>query len=48
MKMSEEMYTEIILDYYKNPKNFGNLDNPEIKFKDLNPSCGDVVEIQVK
>jgi len=44
----KEMYTEIILDYYNNPKNFGTLDKPDIKFKDVNPACGDIVEITAK
>lgn len=48
MNLSKEMYTELILDHYNNPKNFGSLENPDIKFKDTNPSCGDIVEIHAK
>ena len=48
MNQAQEMYTEVILDYYNNPKNFGKLDNPDIKFKDVNPSCGDEIEIETK
>ena len=48
MNTSQEMYTEIILDYYNNPKNFGKLNNADIKFKDVNPSCGDEIEIEAK
>ena len=40
-----EIYQEFILDYWKNPKNFGKIENPTISFKDVNPSCGDVVQI---
>ena len=43
--MSEEMYTEVILDYYRHPKNFGTIENPDIKAKDTNPLCGDVIEM---
>ncbi len=46
--MSSEMYQEIILDYYRNPRNFGTIENAEIKNKDLNPLCGDVIEINIK
>jgi nitrogen fixation NifU-like protein len=48
MNLSKEMYTELILDHYNNPKNFGSLENPDIKFKDTNPSCGDIIEIHAK
>ena len=42
---SEQMYAESILDYYRNPRNKGNLENPDISSKDVNPMCGDIVEI---
>jgi nitrogen fixation protein NifU and related proteins len=46
--MSSDMYREIILDYYKNPRNKGTIENPEAKSRDSNPLCGDVVEMQLK
>ena len=46
--MMEEMYTEVILDYYRNPKNFGTIENPDIQARDTNPLCGDVIEMQLK
>ncbi len=48
MKLSNEMYTDMILEYSKNPRNQGSINNPDFKFKDLNPSCGDEIEIQGK
>ena len=45
---SEEMYQEIILDSWRNPKNFGKIKNPDISFKDSNPSCGDIIQIDIK
>jgi nitrogen fixation NifU-like protein len=42
------MYKEIILDYYKNPRNRGTVDAPQASAKDSNPLCGDVVEMQLK
>ncbi len=46
---AEEMYqSEVIMEYYRNPRNFGTVKNPDIVFRDTNPSCGDVIEIQVK
>lgn len=46
--MNADIYGEIILDYYRNPLNFGKLENPNIVSRDANPLCGDVVEIQLK
>jgi len=46
--MSSDIYKEIILDYYRNPRNFGDLPNPDVRVKDSNPLCGDVVEMQLK
>src|SRR5881409_535350 len=42
------IYSEIILDYYRHPKNKGQLQSPQIRAKDSNPLCGDVVEIQME
>ncbi len=41
------IYSEIILDYYRHPRNKGQLESPQIHAKDSNPLCGDVVEIQM-
>jgi nitrogen fixation NifU-like protein len=46
--LSSDMYKEIILDYYKNPRNRGTIESPDAKSKDSNPLCGDVVEMQLK
>ena len=45
--MSSSIYTEIILDYYRHPRNKGTLENPQVHAKDSNPLCGDVVEIDM-
>ena len=46
--MSSDMYKEIILDYYKNPRNRGTIETPDAKARDSNPLCGDVVEMELK
>jgi nitrogen fixation protein NifU and related proteins len=45
---SSDIYRELILDYYRNPRNFGKLDPHDIDVRDSNPLCGDEVEIQIK
>jgi|TARA_B100001971_G_C18221758_1_gene557668 nitrogen fixation NifU-like protein len=44
----EGMYKENILDHYKNPHNKGEIKDAEIKFKENNPLCGDVISINMK
>jgi nitrogen fixation NifU-like protein len=46
--MSSEIYKDIILDYYRNPRNFGDLPEPDVRAKDSNPLCGDIIEMQLK
>tara|TARA_B100000929_G_C15455223_1_gene402601 strand:+ start:557 stop:961 length:405 start_codon:yes stop_codon:yes gene_type:complete len=46
--MSEDIYKEIILDHYRNPRNKGNLSNAEISAQDNNPVCGDRLSIDIK
>ena len=45
--MIDEMYQEIILDYYRNPRNKGVLPHPDIISHDSNTSCGDEITMQV-
>jgi len=42
------MYSEIILDHYKNPHNFGKIEDTDAHAIDYNPACGDEVEIFLK
>lgn len=46
--MNDELYREYLLDHYKNPKNFGEIKNPDIHKHDNNPLCGDDIEIFAK
>lgn len=43
-----DLYREEILDHYKNPRNFGDLKDFEIKAADRNSSCGDILEMGIK
>lgn len=46
--MSSDIYKDIILDYYRNPRNFGDLPDADVRAKDSNPLCGDIIEMQLK
>ncbi len=44
----EEINTEILLDHYRNPHNYGQLENPSSKILEYNPVCGDTIQMTVK
>ncbi|MGA2784287.1 MAG: Fe-S cluster assembly sulfur transfer protein SufU [Candidatus Bathyarchaeia archaeon] len=46
--MSSDIYKDIILDYYRHPRNSGDLQDPDVRAKDSNPLCGDIIEMQLK
>ena len=33
------------MDYYRNPRNYGKIENPDIAQRDSNPLCGDELEM---
>jgi len=41
----DEIYRENILDHFKKPRNFGFLEDHTINHKELNPVCGDQIEL---
>jgi nitrogen fixation NifU-like protein len=43
----EELYREVILDHYRNPRNRQPLAQPEASAEGINPLCGDEVMIQL-
>ncbi|MFC7059403.1 Fe-S cluster assembly sulfur transfer protein SufU [Halovenus salina] len=43
-----DMYRQQILDHYKNPRNYGELEEPTFTHVGENPMCGDTIEIDVK
>ena len=44
----DALYREAILDHYKHPHNFGELDDADLEFEDNNPLCGDELKVQLK
>lgn len=45
---SADIYRELILDYYRNPRNLGKLEKFDIEAHDTNPLCGDAVDMQIR
>jgi len=46
--MTYEMYQEQILDHYKNPRNHGDMPDPDMSAKDTNLLCGDELTFYLK
>ncbi len=46
--MSMDMYREIILDHYRDPRNYGKLEQPDAHAEDSNPLCGDQLAIDLQ
>ncbi|MBI5127664.1 SUF system NifU family Fe-S cluster assembly protein [Candidatus Roizmanbacteria bacterium] len=42
------IYSELILDHYQHPRNFGIIVNPTLKSFVSNPLCGDEIEVAIK
>ena len=48
MSELEQMYREVILDHYKNPRGHGVIEHPDAEAEGQNPLCGDEVTISVR
>jgi len=46
--LSEDIYREIILDHYRNPRNKGRISDADVSFHDSNPLCGDEIDIHLR
>ena len=44
----DDLYRENILQHYKRPHHWGELDDADLEAEDLNPLCGDELKVQLK
>jgi nitrogen fixation NifU-like protein len=44
----DQLYREVILDHYKNPRGHGLLEHPDAHAEGQNPLCGDEVTVSVR
>ena len=44
----DQLYREVILDHYKNPRGHGVISDPDAQAEGQNPLCGDEVSIAVE
>ncbi|MFH0713578.1 MAG: iron-sulfur cluster assembly scaffold protein [Candidatus Micrarchaeota archaeon] len=43
-----ELYSELLLEYYRSPPNKGKIVKPTLCARDVNVSCGDEIQVQLK
>lgn len=43
-----DLYGEEILDHYRNPRNFGDLEGANLRGEEINTLCGDHLVLQLK
>jgi nitrogen fixation NifU-like protein len=48
MGLGSDMYRQQILDHYKNPRNYGELEDPTFTHTGENPSCGDTIRVDIQ
>ncbi len=46
--MVDDLYREVILDHYKNPRGHGVIEGADAEAEGINPLCGDEVSIYVQ
>ena len=44
----DELYRQVILDHYRNPRHRGEIENPDGHAEGVNPLCGDEVEVDLR
>jgi nitrogen fixation NifU-like protein len=44
----DQLYREVILDHYKNPRGHGLLEAPDAQAEGQNPLCGDEIAVSVR
>jgi nitrogen fixation protein NifU and related proteins len=44
----DDLYRENILQHYKRPHHWGELEDPDLEAEDLNPLCGDELKVQLR
>ncbi|PWA12012.1 SUF system NifU family Fe-S cluster assembly protein [Pueribacillus theae] len=44
----DQLYRQVIMDHYKNPRNHGSLEDDAITINMNNPTCGDRIQLHLK
>src|SRR5215470_13279826 len=42
------LYSNVLLDHFRNPRNYGSIEAPDVSNEAFNPLCGDRIRIELK
>jgi len=42
------LYSNVLLDHFRHPRNYGSLAAPDVSHEEFNPLCGDRIRIELK
>ena len=42
------LYSDVLLDHFRHPRNYGSLAEPDISNEQFNPLCGDRIRLELK
>ena len=48
MRYDSVMFSELVLEHFRNPRNAGKLPNASAEVQATNPVCGDILELAVR
>lgn len=48
VSLKDDLYKEVIMDHFENPRNFGKLETANVSEKGMNPLCGDELELHLR
>ena len=48
LRYNSEMYSRQLLDHFENPRNAGEIANPDAVVQVQNPACGDILKLSLK
>ncbi len=44
----DTIYSQILDDHYREPRNFGKMEDPDVQVTETNPTCGDTISLFIK
>jgi nitrogen fixation protein NifU and related proteins len=42
------LYSDLLLDHFRHPRNYGSLESPDVSYEAFNPLCGDRIRIELR
>ena len=42
------LYSELLLDHFRHPRNYGDLERADVSYESFNPLCGDRIRIEIR